>query len=129
MTGDKEVEDQDGEATANVIPEMSITDLTWDLKDPYIEIDYKSSGVPQVPMAASMPVSMLTEETLYPVSLSLEEPQREIPAAEPVMIDDLIPDYLDVPLVGFSRPELHQVIPWVCFEAQNMCEPLWWTEL
>ena len=62
-------------------------------------------------MAASTPVSMPTEETLFPVPPSLKEPQREIPAPEPVKINDLIPDYSDIPLVGFSRLELHQVIP------------------
>ena len=40
-----------------------------------------------------------------------------------------VPDYSDMLLSGFRRPELHQVIPWICFEAQNMCEPPWCTEL
>ena len=68
-------------------------------KDPHVEIDYESTGATQVPMAASTLVSMLTEETLCPVSQSLKEPQREILAPEPMMIDNLITDYLDVPLV------------------------------
>ena len=39
------------------------------------------------------------------------------------------PDYANVPLSGFCHPELHQVIPWIRFEAQNMCEPPWRIEL
>ena len=40
-----------------------------------------------------------------------------------------VPDYSDVPLSRFCQLELHQVIPWICFKAQNMCEPPWCTEL
>ena len=61
-------------------------------------------------MAASTPVSMPTEKTLCPVSPSIEGPQREIPTPGPAMIDNSILDYSDVPLVGFCRLELHQVI-------------------
>ena len=38
MAGDKEVEEQDGEATANVIPETGITDVAWDPKDPTLSL-------------------------------------------------------------------------------------------
>ena len=48
---------------------------------------------------------------------------------EPELIDVSMPDYTDVPLVGFTRLDLSQVFPWVKFEAQNMCEPPWRTEL
>ena len=60
--GDKEVEGGDGEATANVIPDMGITDLTWDPQDLYLEIDDESSGAHQIPMAALTPISMPTKE-------------------------------------------------------------------
>ena len=40
-----------------------------------------------------------------------------------------MPDYSDIPLVRFSQPELYQVIPWIHFEAQNMCKPPWHMEL
>ena len=40
-----------------------------------------------------------------------------------------VPDYSDMPLSRFSQPELHQVIPWIRFKAQNMYEPPWCTEL
>ena len=108
--GDKEVEKWDEEVAASAIPETGITDITWDPEDPYLEFYDESSGAHQTPVAALTPVLMPTEETLCPVPPSLKEPQRDIPAPEPVVIDDSIPDYSDVPLVGFSRPELYQVI-------------------
>ena len=39
------------------------------------------------------------------------------------------PDYKDAPLVGYTRPDLSRVISWICFKAQSMMEPPWWTEL
>ena len=39
------------------------------------------------------------------------------------------PDYKDVILVRYTRPDLSQVIPCICFEAQRMMEPPWMTEL
>ena len=74
------------------------------------------------PVAASTPLSISTEETVLslPTSPSNEEPCREILAMEPESIDDSTPDYSDVPLVGFGRPDLTRVLPWVCFEAQNV---------
>ena len=39
------------------------------------------------------------------------------------------PDYKDAPLIGYKTPDLSEVIPWICFEAQNMMEPPWWTEM
>ena len=39
------------------------------------------------------------------------------------------PDYKDAPLAGYTRPNLSRVIPWICFKAQSMMEPPWWTEL
>ena len=66
----------------------------------------------------------------------LEEPLAEGPQVESPPVDNpkamsmrkLILDYLDIPLVGFSQPELHQVVAWIHFEAQNMCEPPWYME-
>ena len=59
-------------------------------------------------MAALTPISMPTEETpLCPISPSIERPQREILAPDPAMIDNSIPDYSDIPLVGFTRLELY----------------------
>ena len=50
----------------------------------------------------------------------LEEPPTKKPQVEspptddpkPVSITELIPDYSDIPLVGFSLPELYQVVSW-----------------
>ena len=82
-------------------------------------------------VAASTLLSIPTEETvlLPPAPPSIEKPCREIPAIEPESIDDSTPDYSDVPLVGFTRLDLTRVLPWVRFEAQNMCQPPWRMEL
>ena len=78
-------------------------------------------------MAASTPLSAPTEETVLspPSSPGNEKLCREIPTVEPELIDVSTPDYTDVPLVGFTRPDLSRVFPWVEFEAQSMCEPPW----
>ena len=39
------------------------------------------------------------------------------------------PDYKGTPLIGYKRPALSEVIPWIHFEAQNMMEPPWQTEM
>ena len=122
------MEEWDEGATAGAVSETRVTDITWDPEDPYLEFNDENSSTLQTPVAASTPVSIPTEETLTGLEqLSLEESQVENP--ELVLISELISDYSDVPLVGFSRPELHQVILWVHFEAQSMCEPLWQMEL
>ena len=38
-------------------------------------------------------------------------------------------DYKDALLIGYKRPDLSEVIPWIRFEAQNMMEPPWQTEM
>ena len=129
MVGDEEVEEWDEEAIASATPEIGVTDIAWDPEDLYLESNDESSGTHQTPVAALTPVSMPTKETLCPALPSLKEPQRKIPAPEPVVIDDLVSDCSDISVVGFSRPELHQIVPWAHFKAQNMCEPLWQTEL
>ena len=72
-----------------------------------------------------------TEETVLspPSSPGNEKIRREIPAVEPESIDASTPDYIDVPLVGFTRLDLSRVSPWVKFEAQSMCETPWRMEL
>ena len=113
MAGDEEIESRGAGAVADVASDMTIADLTWDPKDLYFALDYESSGAPQVPMAASTPVLMPTKEALCPASPNIEGPQREILAPEPAAIGDLVKDYSDIPPVGFSWPELHQVILWI----------------
>ena len=39
------------------------------------------------------------------------------------------PDYKDTPLIGYKRPDLSEVIPWICFKAQNMMEHPWQSEM
>ena len=129
---DEEVEGGEREADVDVTLNASANDdLVWNDNDPYFEIDDESLGVHRTPTAASTPMLTPTEETvLSPPSLpGNEKHHREIPAVEPESIDASTPDYTDVPLVGFTRPDLSQVFPWVKFEAQSMCEPPWRTEL
>ena len=122
--GDEEVEEWEEGATARADPETKVTDITWDPEDPYLEFTDENSSTIQTPVAALMTLSMPTEGILTgPEELSLEGPQAENP--EPVSKSELIPDYSDAPLVGFSQPELHQVILWIHFVAQSMCKPLW----
>ena len=106
---------------------------TWvkSLVDAAIKIDDESLGVHRTLVAALTPLSTPIAETvlLPPISPGNEKLCREIPAVEPESIDASTPDYSDVPLVGFTRLDLSQVFPWVKFEAQNMCEPPWRTEL
>ena len=120
--GDDGVEEWDGGAMAGAVPETRVADITCDLGDPCLEFTDENSSTIWTPVAASMPVLIPTEGMLTgPEHQSLKEPQVENP--ELVSISEFIPDYSDVPLVGFSRPELHQVILWIHFEAQSMCEP------
>ena len=124
--GDEEVEGGDGEAAIDVTLDVNATDdLVWKDNDPYFKIDDESLGVHRTPIAASTPLSTPTEETVLspPLSPGNEKLRREIPAVKPESIDGSTPDYTDVPMVGFTRPDLSQVFPWVKFEAQSMCEP------
>ena len=127
----EEVEGGDGEAAIDVPLDANATDdLVWNDNDPYFEID-ESSGVYRTPIAALTPLSTPAEETvlLPPASPGSKKLCREMPAVEPESIDASTPDYSDVPLVGFTRPDLSRVFPWVKFKAKSMCEPPWRTEL
>ena len=106
---DEEVEGGDGEAAVDVTLNANATDdLAWNNNDPYFEIDDESLGVHRTPVAASTPLSAPSEETvlLPPSSEGKEKLHREIPTVEPEFIDVFTPDYTDVPLVGFTRPDL-----------------------
>ena len=129
---EEEVKGGEREAAIDVTLDANATDdLVWNNNDPYFEIDDGSLWVHRNPVAASTPLSIPTEETvlLPPASPGNEKLCREIPAVEPESIDASTPDYSDVPLVGFTRPDLSRVFPWVKFEAQSMGEPPWRTEL
>ena len=77
------------------------------------------------------PLSVPMGDAVFPPpeSLSIKKPCRKIPAPQSEAVDDSIPEYSDIPLVGLTRPELIKVLPWVRFEAQSMCESPWRTEL
>ena len=130
--GDEKVEGGDGEAAIDVTLYANATnDLAWNDNDPYFEIDDESSGVHRTPVAASTPLLAPTEETVLspPSSPGNEKLHKEIPTVEPEFIDVSTPDYTDVPLVRFTRPDLSRVFPWVKFKPQSMCKPPWRTEL
>ena len=132
MARDEEVRGSDGEAAVDVALDANATDdLAWNDNDSYFKIDDESSGVHRTPVATLTPMSVPMGETVLspPSSIGNEKLQREILTMEPELIDVSTPDYTDVPLVGFTRPDLSRVFPWVKFKAQNMCEPLWRTEL
>ena len=125
---DEEVEGGDGEAAIDVTLDANATDdLVWNDNDPHFKIGDESLGVHKTPITASTPLLTPTEETVLspPSSPGNEKLCREIPAVEPESIDASTPDYTDVPLVGFTRPNISQVFPWVRFEAQSICEPPW----
>ena len=62
---DEEVKGSDGEAAVDVTLDANATDnLAWNDNDPYFEIDDESSGVHRTPVAASIPMSVPTGETV-----------------------------------------------------------------
>ena len=131
VAGDEEVEGRDKGVTAEAAVETGVANLGWDPWDPLFEFNDKNSSITQTPIAALTPVLMPAENDMPDLKGSdPEEPPSERPQVESLLVDnpkatsmrELIPDYSDIPLVGFSQPELYQVVPWICFEAQNMCE-------
>ena len=137
ITGDEEVETRNEEPTAGAAIDPGVGNLVWDPQDLLFEFNNENLGATQTPVAALTPVvAQIEDEMQELVDASPEEsPQVSLPrspgtSTSPVMpIRRFTPDYSDVPLVRFSPPELYQVVPWIHFEAQNMCEPLWCTEL
>ena len=123
-----------GEINENVLTEC-LSDVEWKEDDPLIEINDENVTIPQAPAAASTPVQALTEnETFSP----LESPLRKKPcfqelimaclskAAHPLCLE---PDYSDAELVGYTRPPLTSVFPWIKYKAQNMVQPTFRQEL
>ena len=105
----EEVEGGDGKAAIDVTLNANATDdLVWNDNDPFFKIDDESLGIHRTPVAALTPLSAPTEETVLslPSSPGNEKLHREIPTVEPELIDASTPDYKDVPLVGFTRPDL-----------------------
>ena len=109
-------------------------DLTWSTDIAYFELTNDSTMACKTPVAASTPVVVPAGDT---VLSSPESPWSKKPCVCEMVAERLQststvimePDYKDTPLNGYREPYLSEVIPWICFEAQNMMEPLWWTEM
>ena len=110
-------------------------DLTWNADIPYFEFTNDSAMAHKSPAAALMPVVAPAGDA---VLSSPESPWNKKPCVHEMMAERPLqnasmvimePDYKDAPLIGYKRPDLSEVIPWICFEAQNMMEPLWQTEM
>ena len=100
-TGDEEVERWDERATARAVPGTEVAHITWDPEDPYLKFTDENSSIIQTLVAALTLVLMPTKGTITGLEeLSPEEPEAEDP--KPVSISELVPDYSDIPLVGFS---------------------------
>ena len=86
--------------------------LVWDPQDLLFEFSNENSGVTQTPVAALMPVAAQVEDEMPKLEDAdpEEPPQGSLPrsattSSSPMMpVRRFLPDYSDVPLVGFSRP-------------------------
>ena len=110
-------------------------DLTWDVDIPYFKFTNDSATACKTLVAASTPVVAPAGDA---VLSSSESPWNKKPCVCESMAESLLqsasmvimePDYKDAPLIGYKRPDLSEVIPWIHFEAQNMMEPPWQTEM
>ena len=109
-------------------------DLTWNADIPYFKFTDYSAMACKTPVAGSMPVVAPAEDA---VLSSPESPWNKKPCvresvAERLQSASMVimePDYKDAPPIGYKRPDLSEVIPWIHFEAQNMMEPPWWTKM
>ena len=112
-----------------------LSDVEWKEEDPLIKINDENVTIPQMPATASTPIQLLTEnEMLSPLELPMGKKPcfQELTvahlskAASPLCLES---DYRDAELVGYTRPPLTNVIPWIKYEAQNMMEPTFREEL
>ena len=109
-------------------------DLTWNADIPYFEFTDNSAMACKAPDAASMPVVAPTGDA---VLSSPESPWSKKPCVHEMVAERLQgastvimePDYKDTSLIGYKRPDLSEVITWICFKAQNMMEPPWQTKM
>ena len=109
-------------------------DLTLNAHIPYFEFTDNSAMACKTPVAVSMLMVAPAGDALLS---SPESPRSKKPCvcetvAERLQNASMVsmePDYKDAPLIGYKRPYLSEVIPWICFEAQNMMEPPWLTEM
>ena len=101
-------------------------DLMWDAEIPYLKITNDSTTVCKTPVASSTPAATpAVGAMLSPPESPGNKKQCWETMAERLLKSTEIgePDYKDAPLVGYTRPNLSRVIPWICFEAQSMMEP------
>ena len=110
-------------------------DLTWNADIPYFEFTNDSAMVCKTPVAASTPVVALAGDA---VLSSPESPWNKKPCVHELMAERLLqsastvimePENKDTPLIGYKRPDLSDVIPWIHIKAENMMEPPWQTEM
>ena len=103
-------------------------DLTWNVDIPYLKIMDDSTTVCKTPVASSTPAATpAVDAMLLPPKSPGNKKQCQETMAERLLwntsTEIMEPDYKDTPLVGYMRPDLSQVIPWICFKAQSMTEP------
>ena len=107
-------------------------DLTWNVEIPYLKIMDDSTTVCKTLVVSSTPAATPAVDAVLspPESLGNKKQCRETMAERLLKFTEIgEPDYKDAPLVGHTRPDLSQVIPWIYFKAQSMMEPPWQTEL
>ena len=130
----KELTGVDGGVNESASAEY-LADVKWRDDDQLFVFDNDNVTKPQTPTTASTPVQACEEED--PVASSLESPLRKKPHFQESIADQLSkttpgrlePNYDKKELVGFTRPSLVDVIPWIRYEAQNMVEPIFREEL
>ena len=110
-------------------------DLTWNADIPYFEFTDDSAMACKTPAASLTPVVAPAGDAVLSPH---ESPGSKKQCVHETMAERLLqsasmvimePDYKDTPLAGYKRPDLSEVIPWICFKAQNMMEPPWQTEM
>ena len=91
--------------------------LTWNADIPYFEFTDDSAMACKTPIAASMPVVAPAGDAVLssPESPLNTKPcvcesmaERPLQSASMVIME---PDYKDIPLIGYKRPDLSEVIP------------------
>ena len=105
-----------------------LSDVEWRDDDPLFVFDDDNVTKPQTPTAASTPIKACEEEDQ--VAPAFKSPLRTKPCFPESIADQLSktapgclkPNYDEKELVGFTRPSLVDVIPWIKYEAQNMAE-------
>ena len=107
-------------------------DLMWNIEIPYLKITDNSTTICKTPVALLTPAAAPAVDGV----LSRPESPGNKKQCWETMAERLLksteirePDYKDAPLVGYTRPDLFQVIPLIRFEAQSMMEAPWQTEL